>query len=78
MSPIETIARPRGDKITVAVPKEYGSCSFQVILVPLAPAEMKVRTIERIPGLSFRIKDEDLFSDDANEWESCGSDVPFA
>ena len=78
MPPIETIARPRGDKIMVAVPKEYGSCSFQVILVPLASAEEKVRTVGRVPGLSFKIKDEDLFSDDANEWEACGDDVPSA
>ena len=35
MSPIETIAKPRRNRITVPVPKEYGTCSFQVILVPL-------------------------------------------
>lgn len=35
MPPIETIARPRRNRISVAVPREYGSCSFQVILVPL-------------------------------------------
>lgn len=32
---IETIARPRQNLISVHVPKEYGSYSFQVILVPL-------------------------------------------
>jgi hypothetical protein len=38
MSPIETIAKPRRNRITVQVPKEYGMCSFQVILVPLGNA----------------------------------------
>lgn len=37
MPPIETIARPRRNRISVPVPKEYGSYSFQVILVPLVP-----------------------------------------
>lgn len=36
MQTIETIARPRRNRISVAVPKEYAACSFQVILVPLA------------------------------------------
>ena len=35
MPPIETIARPRRNRISVTVPKEYGAYSFQVILVPL-------------------------------------------
>ncbi len=39
MSPIETIVRPRRNRISVPVPKEYGSYSFQVILVPLAPID---------------------------------------
>lgn len=36
MQTIETIARPRRNRISVAVPKEYAAYSFQVILVPLA------------------------------------------
>lgn len=36
MPTIETIARPRRNRISIAVPREYGSYSFQVILVPLA------------------------------------------
>lgn len=35
MPPIETIAKPRRNRITVPVPKEYGACSFHVILVPI-------------------------------------------
>ena len=35
MSPIETIARPYRNRISVSVPREYSSYSFQVILVPL-------------------------------------------
>ena len=38
MPPIETIATPRRNRISVSVPREYSSYSFQVILVPLAPA----------------------------------------
>ena len=38
MPPIETIARPRRNRISVAVPSEYSSCSFKVILVPLEPS----------------------------------------
>ena len=46
MPPIETITRPRRNRICVSVPKEYGSYSFQVILVPLGvdaarPAALK-------------------------------------
>lgn len=37
MPPIETIVRPRQNRISVTVPKEYGSYYFQVILVPLVP-----------------------------------------
>ena len=35
MPPIETIARPVRNRISVAVPREYRAYSFQVILVPL-------------------------------------------
>lgn len=35
MPPIETIVRPRRNRISVSVPREYASYSFQVILVPL-------------------------------------------
>lgn len=40
MPPIQTIASPYRDRISVAVPKEYRSYSFQVILVPLAPHDV--------------------------------------
>lgn len=35
MPPIETIARPVRNRISVKVPKEYASYFFQVLLVPL-------------------------------------------
>lgn len=49
MMAIETIARPRRNRISIAVPREYGSYSFQVILLPIAaedsfPAHAAVRT----------------------------------
>ena len=39
MPTIETIARPRRNRVSVPVPEEYGSYPFRVILVPLAPEE---------------------------------------
>lgn len=36
MPSLETIARPRRNRISITVPKEYSSYSFQVILVPIA------------------------------------------
>ena len=48
MPAIETIARPRRNRISIAVPKEYGSYSFQVILVPIASMpSSEVRPAER-------------------------------
>ena len=34
MPTIQTIARPRRNRVTVSVPEEYKGYSFQVILVP--------------------------------------------
>jgi len=39
MPSIETIARPRRNRISIAVPREYASYSFQVILVPISSEE---------------------------------------
>jgi len=36
MPSLETIARPRRNRISIAVPREYSSYSFQVILLPIA------------------------------------------
>ena len=48
MPTIETIARPRRNRISIAVPREYGSYSFQVILVPIASvAPPEVLPIDR-------------------------------
>ena len=43
MQPIETIARPRRNRISVAIPREYASYSFRVIVVPIEdkPQPMK-------------------------------------
>lgn len=35
MPPIETIARPRRNRISVAIPREYASYSFRIIVVPI-------------------------------------------
>ena len=47
MPPIETITRPRRNRISVSVPREYSSYSFQVILVPLGVDA--ARTVTLIP-----------------------------
>ena len=78
MPPIETIARPVRNRISIKVPREYASYSFQVLLVPLQPQKTKWRTVGKVEGLSFKIKDEDLFSDDSDEWEACADGVPVA
>ena len=75
MPPIETIARPVRNRISIKVPKEYASYSFQVILVPLTSETTRWRTVGKVEGLSFKINDEDLFSDDANEWEACADGI---
>ena len=36
MPTLETIARPRRNRISIAVPREYGSYSFKVVLFPIA------------------------------------------
>lgn len=47
MPPIQTIASPRRNRISVTVPKEYQSYSFQVILVPLSPEKPVVSRNKR-------------------------------
>lgn len=54
MPPIETIARPRRNRISVAVPREYGSYSFQVILVPLGPIESRGKKVAGRSGRGRR------------------------
>ena len=78
MPSIETIARPVRNRISIKVPKEYSSYSFQVLLVPLAPKKTKWRHVGKVDGLSFKISDEDLFSDDASDWEACADGIPVA
>ena len=50
MPPIETIVRPRRNRISVTVPREYGSCSFQVILVPLDAGDPPAASSALPPG----------------------------
>ena len=42
MPAIGTIARPRRNRISIAVPREYGSCSFRVILLPIVSKDSVV------------------------------------
>ena len=78
MPSTETIARPVRNRISIKVPKEYPSYSFQVLLVPLMSEKTKWRHVGKVDGLSFKISDEDLFSDDARDWEACTDGIPVA
>ena len=42
MPPIQTIVTPVRNRISVPVPVEYRSCSFEVILKPIIPHKSKV------------------------------------
>ena len=42
MPAIRTFAKPVNDMLTVRIPKEYSSCSFEVVLVPFVK-EMRDR-----------------------------------
>lgn len=48
MPTIETIATPRRNRISVSIPREYSSYSFQVILVPLAPTVPHAAPVVRV------------------------------
>ena len=78
MPTIETVAKPIRNRISINVPREYESCSFRVVLVPFVESESSLRSVRKVPGLSFEIKDEDLFSDDADMWEACANEAPVA
>ena len=78
MPTIETVATPIRNRISIRVPREYASYSFKVLLVPFEKSESSLRSIRKVPGLSFEIKDEDLFSDDADMWEACSNEAPVA
>ncbi|MBR4259276.1 MAG: hypothetical protein IKQ17_09605 [Kiritimatiellae bacterium] len=78
MPTIETVATPVHNRISIQIPKEYASYSFKVVLVPFTMSESSLRTVKKVPGLSFEIKDEDLFSDDADMWEACSNETPIA
>ena len=53
MSPIETIARPRRNRISIPVPRGYGSYSFHVILVPLQESQPHPETTRGKKRRSF-------------------------
>ena len=78
MPTIETVATPVHNRISIQIPKEYASYSFKVVLLPFTMSESCLRTVKKVPGLSFEIKDEDLFSDDADMWEACSNETPIA
>lgn len=59
MPPIETIVRPRRNRISFAVPKEYASYSFRVIAVPVEDEHPQPK--KPLPGflnLKYRLSKE--------------------
>ena len=85
MPTIETIARPRRNRISIAVPRKYGSYSFQVILLPIASedssfANAAVRTRQKKKTfvdalLSCPKLDEGETLDISRDSSDCGRDV---
>ncbi len=77
MPSLETIARPRGNRISITVPKEYGSYSFQVILIPLAKAEVSAPVEQSRKGRSFvdvllscpKLDDGETLVEDRRVWD---------
>lgn len=35
MPVLERVARPNRNRVSIEIPREYGSCSFRVILIPI-------------------------------------------
>ena len=50
MPTIQTIVRPRRNRISLTVPEEYGDYSFQVILVPFKEEEHKKYDFSDLTG----------------------------
>ena len=50
MPTIQTVARPRRNHISVAIPEEYSSYSFQVILVPFKEEAQKRYNVSDLAG----------------------------
>ena len=81
MPAIETIAKPRGNRITVRVPKEYNSYSFQVILVPIRPEEPSLpepasRTARKAQSLADALLAPPATGDDWDPGDSRADDPP--
>lgn len=68
MLPIETITRPYRNRISVTVPREYSSYSFQVILVPLGVDRADISPVNARREASF--VDALLACPKLNEYES--------
>lgn len=50
MPTIQTIVRPRRNRISLTVPEEYSAYSFQVILVPFREGEQKTHDFTDLVG----------------------------
>lgn len=82
MPPIETIARPRRNRISVPVPREYSAYSFQVILVPLGVDAVRTATLMPRKKQSFvdallscpKLGDGETL-DISRDSDDCGRDV---
>ena len=50
MPTIQTVVRPRRNRISLTVPEEYSAYSFQVILVPFRESEPKKYDFSDLEG----------------------------
>lgn len=50
MPTIQTVARPQRNRISISIPEEYSSYSFQVILVPFKEDEPKKYDMSDLAG----------------------------
>jgi hypothetical protein len=49
MHTITTYAKPVNDLLTLHIPEEYRSCSFQVVLIPRDKSEDTGETLDNLP-----------------------------
>ena len=54
MPSISTYARPVSNQVTIDIPQEYASCSFEILLMPVRHESKKMGFVE-LTGASLRL-----------------------
>lgn len=55
MPPIETIARPVRNRISIEIPERYSAYAFRVVMVPIVPEESR-ETVSVDDGIDPRVR----------------------